>query len=221
MARFLLQRLGAAIVLLLVLSFLIFVLQQVSPGDPARAYLGANASAADVAAQRHALGLDQPLATQYLRFLVNAVQGDLGRSLRTRHDVTADIAAYLPATVELVLSAFVVALVLAAAFALSGALRWRAAAPLRGLLLVAAMAPPFLLALGGIVVFYARLGWLPNNGRGGSGAADRPACWSSTASCMGSSTRRRARSSTWCCRPGCWPSPRRSPSAGSSGPAWT
>jgi peptide/nickel transport system permease protein len=168
MARFLLQRLGAAIVLLLVLSFLIFVLQQVSPGDPARAYLGANASAADVAAQRHALGLDQPLATQYLRFLVNAVQGDLGRSLRTRHDVTADIGSYLPATVELVLSAFVVALVLAAAFALSGALRWRPAAPLRGLLLVAAMAPPFLLALGGIVVFYARLGWLPNNGRGGS-----------------------------------------------------
>ena len=166
MSRFLLQRLGAAVVLLLVLSFLVFVLQQLSPGDPARAYLGANASAADVAAQRTRLGLDDPLLVRYGRFVGHAVTGDLGRSLRTRHDVTADIGAYLPATVELVLTAFALSLVLAAAFALSGALHARGTGPLRGLLLVASTAPPFLLALGGIVLFYARLDWLPNSGRG-------------------------------------------------------
>ncbi len=164
--RFLLRRLGAAVVLLLVLSLLIFVLQQLSPGDPARAYLGANASPADVAAQRRVLGLDQPFTVRYGRFLAAAVQGDLGRSLRTRHDVTADIGAYLPATAELVLAAFAFSLALAAAYALSAALRWRAAGPLRGVLLVASTAPPFLLALGGIVLFYARLEWLPSGGRG-------------------------------------------------------
>lgn len=168
MIRFLLRRLGSAVVLLLVLSFLIFVLQQVSPGDPARAYVGANASQADVAAERRVLGLDRPLLVRYGRFLSGAVRGDLGRSLRTRHAVTADIAAYLPATVELVLTAFAVALVLAAAFALSGALRARGTSPLRGILLVASTAPPFLLALGGIVAFYAHLGWLPSGGRGPS-----------------------------------------------------
>ena len=166
MIRFLLRRLGAAVVLLLVLSFLIFVLQQVSPGDPARAYLGANASPADVAAQRVVLGLDQPFYLRYGRFLAHAAHGDLGRSLRTRHDVTADIGSYLPATAELVVAAFAISLLLAAAFALSGALRRGVAAPLRGALLVAATAPPFLLALGGIVVFYARLDWLPSGGRG-------------------------------------------------------
>lgn len=169
MARFLLQRLGAAVVLLLALVFIIFVLQQVAPGEPARAYVGANASREAVAAERHRLGLDDPFLVQLVRFLANAAHGDLGRSLRTRHDVTADLAAYLPATVELVGTAFVLALVLAALFALSAALRWWAAAPLRGLLLLAATAPPFLLALAGIVVFYARLDWLPGSGRSGDG----------------------------------------------------
>lgn len=166
MLRFVLRRLGSAVVLLLVLSFLIFVLRQVSPGDPARAYLGANASRQAVEAERHLLGLDDPFLVQYVHFVGRAARGDLGRSLRTRHDVTADLGAYLPATTELVLTAFVLSLVLAGLFALSGGLRWRGSALPRGILLLAATAPPFLLALAGIVVFYARLDWLPGSGRG-------------------------------------------------------
>jgi len=165
MARFLLRRLGSAVVLLLALSFLIFVLRQISPGDPARAYLGANASRAAVDAERTRLGLDDPFLVQYGRFVTRAVTGDLGRSLRTRHAVTTDLGAYLPATVELVLSAFGLALLLGILFALSGALRWPAAAVPRGVLLLLATAPPFLLALAGIIVFYAHLSWLPGGGR--------------------------------------------------------
>ena len=171
MLRFLGRRLGAAALLLVVLSFLIFVLRQISPGDPARAYLGANASREAVQAQRDRLGLNDPFLLQYGRFVWNAGHGDLGRSLRTRHAVTADLAAYLPASGELVLAAFLLALVLAGLFALSGALRWPAAAVPRGILLLLATAPPFLLALAGIVVFYARLDWLPGSGRG-EGLAD-------------------------------------------------
>lgn len=172
MGRFLVRRLGSGAVLLLALAFIIFVLRQVSPGDPARAYLGANASREAVDAERERLGLNDPFLLQFGRFVLHALGGDLGRSLRTRHDVSADLAAYLPATVEMVGTAFVLALVLAALFALSGALRWRAAAPLRGLLLLAATAPPFLLALAGVIVFYARLDWLPGSGRaGGAGWA--------------------------------------------------
>lgn len=169
MLRFLGRRSGAAAVLLLILSFVIFVLRQISPGDPARAYLGANASREAVEAERDRLGLNDPFLVQYARFVWHALHGDLGRSLRTRHAVTTDLAAYLPASAQLVLAAFLLALVLASLFALSGALRWPGAALPRGILLLLATAPPFLLALAAVVVFYARLDWLPGSGRGDGG----------------------------------------------------
>jgi peptide/nickel transport system permease protein len=164
--RFLSRRLSAAVVILLILSLVIFVLQHVSPGDPARAYVGANASPETVAAERQALGLNDPLLSQYTRFLGGLFTGDLGRSLRTRQPVTADLATYLPATVELVVTAFVIALILAALYALSGALRWPGGSIGRGILLLLATAPPFLLALVGIIAFFGDLGWLPARGVG-------------------------------------------------------
>ncbi|HET6501050.1 MAG TPA: ABC transporter permease [Amycolatopsis sp.] len=166
MIRFVLKRTGAAAVLLVVLSALVFVLQQISPGDPARAYVGGNASPAAVAAARQQLGLDQPWPQQYLRYLWNALHGDLGLSLRTHQPVTSDLGQFLPATAELVLFSFVLAIVLALLFALSGALRWPGTGIYRGVLLVGATAPAFLLGLGGIVVFYGDLHWLPEAGRG-------------------------------------------------------
>lgn len=164
--RFLGRRLVAAVGLILVLSFIVFVLSRIAPGDPARAYVGANASTDAVAAARHRLGYDDPFLVQYLRFLGQALTGNLGRSLRTRHAVTDDLGSFLPATAELVLAAFLIALLLAAVFALSAALRWPGGVVLRGVLLLLATAPPFLLALVGIVVFFAGLGWLPEGGVG-------------------------------------------------------
>lgn len=169
MTRFLLRRLGSLVAVLLVLSAVVFLLQQVSPGDPARAALGANASRQAVAAERLRLGLDDPLPVQFLRFLAGALHGDFGMSFRTHRPVAVDLASALPATVELVLAAFVIALVLAALFAASAALSWPFSGVYRGVLLLGATAPPFLLALGGIILFYAQLGWLPASGRGDGG----------------------------------------------------
>ena len=166
MLAFLTRRAAAAVVILLTLSLVIFVLQAVSPGDPARAYVGANASPEMVAAERQRLGLNDPFFTRYFHFLGGLFTGDLGRSLRTRQPVVSDIATYLPATAELVVAAFLIALVLAALYALSGALRWPGAALGRGVLLLLATAPPFLLALIGIIVFFGQLGWLPARGVG-------------------------------------------------------
>jgi peptide/nickel transport system permease protein len=166
MIRFILRRLGAAVVLLLVLSAVIFLLQSISPGDPVKAYLGANASPAAIAAKRQELGLNDPIIVQYFHFIVNLVQGNLGQSLRTHRPVMTDLHDFLPATVELVTVSFVLALLLGILFAVSGALRWKGSAIFRAPLLVLATAPPFLLALGGIVLFYAQLGWLPATGQG-------------------------------------------------------
>lgn len=166
MSRFLLRRAGAAVVLLLILTAIIFVLQDISPGDPVKASLGANASPAAVAAERDRLGLDDPLPVRYVRFVGDAATGDLGTSLRTHREVMDDLRDYGPATAELVGLAFVFAAILAALFAFSGALRWLGGGAYRGILLVGATAPPFLLGLGGIILFYSRLGWLPASGRG-------------------------------------------------------
>jgi peptide/nickel transport system permease protein len=168
MIKFAVRRAGVAIVLLLVLLAVLFILQHVSSSDPAAAYLGSKASPEQIAAVRQRLGLDDPLPEQYLRYIWNAAHGSLGTSLRTRNPVASDIGTFLPATVELVTFAFVVAALLGALFAFSGALRWPGGGLFRGILLVGASAPSFLLGLVGIVLFYSRLSWLPAAGRGPS-----------------------------------------------------
>jgi peptide/nickel transport system permease protein len=161
------KRLAAMVVIILVLTAVMFLLQKVSPLDPVRAMVGQNASVAAVAAQRHALGLDQPLPTQYWHSLVGLVHGDLGMSYRTRRPVSTDLVSYVPATAELTVFALLIALVLAAILAVATTLRWPGAAVFRFLLFLGAAAPVFLLAIGGILVFFEYLGWLPATGRTG------------------------------------------------------
>ncbi|MCU1699303.1 MAG: ABC-type dipeptide/oligopeptide/nickel transport system, permease component, partial [Mycobacterium sp.] len=103
MRNFILSRLGATAAILVALTAVMFVLQHISPMDPVKAQLGANASADAVAARRHALGLDQPIFNQFWRYLTSAVQGDLGSSFRTRHPVSSDLSDFFPATLELAL----------------------------------------------------------------------------------------------------------------------
>ncbi|HET6191270.1 MAG TPA: ABC transporter permease [Trebonia sp.] len=166
MIRFVLRRLGAAAVLLLVLTAIVFGLQKLTPGDGVHAYVGANASPQAIAAARRYLGLDSPLPEQYVRYLWHALHGNFGTSLRTHDSVAGDLGTFFPATAELVLWSFLVALILAVLFAVSGALRVPGGFLYRGVLLLGATAPPFLLGLGGLVLFYAYLGWLPASGRG-------------------------------------------------------
>ena len=166
MIRFILRRLGAAVILLLILTAIVFVLQSISQDDGIRVKLGSNATREQVDAERDRLGLNDPLPVQYLHYVGNALQGDLGDSYRTRRPVTTDLRDFLPASAELIAWAFLFAGLLAVAFALSGALRWPGGAAFRGVLLVGATAPPFLLGIGGIILFYSRLDWLPANGRG-------------------------------------------------------
>ncbi|MDT5135433.1 MAG: peptide/nickel transport system permease protein, partial [Mycobacterium sp.] len=88
MKAFVASRLAAMAAILVALTAVMFLLQHISPLDPVHAQLGAQASADAVAARRHALGLDQPIANQFWNYLVAAVHGDLGTSYRTRHPVS-------------------------------------------------------------------------------------------------------------------------------------
>ncbi len=103
--RLLAKRLGTSLIVLVGVSMLIFAIARVIPGDPARIALGPNATAEQVANLRADLNLDQPLPVQYGYFIRDLARGDLGVSLYTNRPVTADIAQFLPATLELILVA--------------------------------------------------------------------------------------------------------------------
>jgi len=163
--RFIALRLAALVALLLVLSLVLFALQQLSGTDPIAAMLGSNASHSQIEAVRHQLGYDQPAAEQYFRYLNGVLHGNLGSSFRTRHPVSSDIATFLPPTIELVLAALLVALVLAAAYAVTSVANWRGTGIFRGLLLVGACTPTFLLGIAGLIALYQDLGWLPAGGQ--------------------------------------------------------
>jgi peptide/nickel transport system permease protein len=100
--RLLAKRLGTSLIVLIGVSMLIFAIARVIPGDPARIALGPNASTEQVNVLRERLHLDQPIVAQYGHFVADLVRGDLGVSLYTNRPVMADIAQFLPATLELV-----------------------------------------------------------------------------------------------------------------------
>ncbi len=162
---FLAKRVGAAVIIVLLLAVAIFALQQAAPLDPAKAMLGPGASQQAVTAQRQVMGLDDPPAEQLGRYISGLVTGDLGTSYRTRRPVAQDLAAFVPATVELASTALVFAVLLATFFAVSTSLRWPGAGVIRLLLLAGSSAPAFLLGIAAILLFYKELGWLPASGR--------------------------------------------------------
>lgn len=159
------KRLGSMVVILLVLAGVVFLLQQVTPTDPVHVKLGANASKAQIAAETHRLGYDKPLPEQYVNYVGDLLHGDLQESLRTRRPVTTDLGAFVPATVELALFGLGVAAILGGILGLATAAKTRGAGVLRVIMVAGASAPPFLLALVGILLFYRRLDWLPATGR--------------------------------------------------------
>jgi peptide/nickel transport system permease protein len=163
--RFVLKRLVAMIAVLLFLTAFVFVLQKNTPIDGVRAKLGANASQELVAAEKHRLGLDDPVALQYVHYVGDLTRGDFQDSLRTRKPVSEDLSTYLPASLELVIAALLLAVVLGTALGIAAAARWRGAGLLRLVLVTGASAPVFVLALVGILLFYRQLGWLPSTGR--------------------------------------------------------
>jgi peptide/nickel transport system permease protein len=105
-------RIGSILATLFLLSLVVFSLQLLLPGDPATILAGEDRSPETIASIRERFGLDQPLPVQYVRWLGNAVQGDLGTSMRFNQPVVALVLSKLPVTFQLATMALVIAILL-------------------------------------------------------------------------------------------------------------
>lgn len=176
MLRLLASRLAQAILMLLLLSMATFALLRLAPGDPGVALYGPYATREDLAQLRQRWGLDDPLYIQYVRWLVNAATGDLGRSFSDGRPVTAVIWERIPATLLLTASALLLAILVGVgAGVLSVIHRYSWVDRLATLLAVAFYStPPFWLGILLLLLFSVELGWLPSGGMRTPGALTSP-----------------------------------------------
>jgi peptide/nickel transport system permease protein len=168
MGRYILRRIVIAIPILFAITFIIFSMQQLSPGDPLNAYLPPDfpLPEAQKEALRRQLGLDQPFLTRYGYWLRETLEGNLGTRIKTHEPVTEAISARIGATLLLMGTAITIGTVLGIAFGVIAAVRQYSV--LDGFLTLVAFlgisTPVYLTGLLGLYFFALRLGWFPAGG---------------------------------------------------------
>lgn len=167
MTRFVLKRVFQSVLTLFGVLTATFFLVRIA-GDPTTLLLPPEATNEDIATLRRALGLDESLIIQYVKFLSNALVGDFGISLRQRTSALGLVFERIPATLELAFTAFVLGLLIA--FALGLAMRLTRSQKIRAAIMWIALTrqaiPVFWFGLLLILLFSVYLRWLPSLGRG-------------------------------------------------------
>jgi peptide/nickel transport system permease protein len=165
MGGFLLRKVGAALIVLVLASMLVFVGVRAIPGDPALALGGENRDPAVLSAIRHKYGLDQPVPVQYVRWVSLAVRGDLGTDQREL-SVSRTIVQRLPITLELAGLAIVIGSVIGIVAGVLAAVRRGKATDYAAttVALVGLSVPHFWLGILMIIYFAVQLHWLPAGG---------------------------------------------------------
>ena len=173
MTRFLLRRIGLAILSLWGVATIVFLISKLIPGDVARVAAGRLATPEQVAHMTQVLGLDQPVVVQYLQYLGRLVHGDLGTSIITHQNVVTDLASVLPTTIELVATGMLITVVIAAPLGILAAANEGKAGDTAGrlIMVLAGGVPVFWLAIMMRWVLGSLLGWFPISGTNSVGMA--------------------------------------------------
>jgi ABC-type dipeptide/oligopeptide/nickel transport system permease component len=168
MTRFLVMRSLQSLLVVLGAITLVFVVLRVAPGDPAVLYAGPQATVADIAAAREALGLDQSIFVQYLRFLGNVVSFDFGDSYRLHDSALRLLADRIPATLLLACAAIMIAVVVGFILGVWAGLtegKWSDSV-ISSVSLFGQAAPNFWIGIVFILVLSANFRLLPSSGFG-------------------------------------------------------
>ncbi len=165
-AKYLLRRLIYVIPTLLITTFVVFSLILLIPGDPVVALLGENATPEKIAQLQEQMGLNKPIIIQYGDWLLNAVQGDLGRSLFTGESVFDAVIGRLGVTLQLVVISTIISVSLGMLFAVisvyfpNNLIDYLA----RFVSIIGASFPNFWIAMLLVIFFSLNLGWFPSTG---------------------------------------------------------
>jgi len=165
--EYLLRRLGLAILVLVGVMVVTFVVSRLVPSNPAALYAGPRPRPEQVAELRVKLGLDQPLPVQFARYVADILRGDFGESFKTHRPILEDLKVFLPATLELVTLASLLAVFVGIPIGVySGARRGGAFDQVGRFFSIAGVSiPTFWLALLLQLMFFGWLDWLPLGGR--------------------------------------------------------
>ena len=163
MAKFLLKRFLQLIPTLIILSFVIFYMVRLVPGDPVRIMLGTDVEVTTLEYERERLGLNDPIIVQYGRFVVNFLHGDLGVSIFTKRPVFGELMTKFKSTVVLALASTCISTIVGICFGITAALnrgKW-IDSTIAVLSLVAVSTPSFFLAFLLMLLFAMKLHWVP------------------------------------------------------------
>ena len=169
MLKFTMKRLVYLVLVLVGVSFLVFLLLYMTPGDPVRMMLGESATPEAQAELRLELGLDDPFLVQYGRYIKNiVVHQDLGTSYSTRRPVLDEIMTVFPNTVKLATAAIIIAVILGTFLGIVSAVKQNSLLDnaVMVLALIGTSAPIFWIGILMISLFSVNLGWLPPSGFG-------------------------------------------------------
>ena len=166
MVKYIIRRLIAMIPVVIGITFLVFMIMQLAPGDPVRMILGDSAEPEAIEAMREEMGLNDPVLVQYGRYMVNLLHGDMGTSYTNKRPVAHEVFSRVPATFELALVSAVVSILIAIPLGVVAAVKQNTLFDNLSMVLslVGISMPAFWLALMLMLVFSLRLGWFPVQG---------------------------------------------------------
>ena len=166
MVKYIIRRLIAMIPVVIGITFLVFMIMQLAPGDPVRMILGDSAEPEAIEAMREEMGLNDPVLVQYGRYMVNLLHGDMGTSYTNQRPVAHEVFSRVPATFELALVSAVVSILIAIPLGVVAAVKQNTLFDNLSMVLslVGISMPAFWLALMLMLVFSLRLGWFPVQG---------------------------------------------------------
>lgn len=168
MYKYVIKRLLMMIPVLIGVTFVVFSILALTPGDPAKMILGEQATQESIDAMHEQLGLDDPIIVRYVRYMGGVIRGDLGQSYKNQLDVATQVLDRFPNTVVLAVAAMLVALVIGIPIGILSAKKQHTLADnvFTVIGLVGVATPSFWMGLLLVLLFSLRLGWLPSSGMG-------------------------------------------------------